>query len=67
MMRWLKVYLAQMKDMVERDAIQPERARQVAKGLKYAIKALEASGNDHRAAKRKQLENAYQEASEFFD
>lgn len=67
MLNWQKVYLTQMKDMVERGAIQPDRGRQVAKGLKYTIKALEGSVADYKSERRKSKEDAYKEASEYFE
>jgi len=66
MLRWQRIYLGQMKEMIERGAIDEKYGRRVAKGLKYTIKALEESATDYRNGRRRAEKDTYEEADKYF-
>ena len=67
MLRWLKAYYASLPKMVEEGRIYKEDAAKVAKGLRYTIKALEGNINSFKKEKRREAENEYAAAREYFE
>lgn len=70
MMRWLKTYYTWLPDLIEGGGLYPEHGKRVAKGLKYAIKALDDSAKEYKKLKqaesRRNLNEEVESTDEYF-
>lgn len=61
--KWLKTYLSETAKLVDQGKMGKEEGTRVAKGLKYAIKALEDSYSKYKADQRQIQEDEYEKAT----
>jgi hypothetical protein len=64
---WIQKYYAWVPELIEEGGIYPEEGRRVAKGLKYALKALDDSSSRYRSEKRKSAKDGVAATDRYFD
>jgi hypothetical protein len=65
--KWLKLYYTWIPQMIEEERIQEKWGREVAKGLKHSITALENSKKQWMREKRITAEENYNGAKQYFE
>lgn len=60
--RWLRIYMVELHRMVKVGDIHPDCGKKAAKGLNYAIKALEESYSRYKAEQRRDAADEFESA-----